>query len=147
MKEDKDYEENQMVNISIIYINDYHDWSKNEIFRENNVRRWQYFKYKWYWHYLLCLAQVKRPKATVNRYLSFYYPDTKSEAKDLKNKISAAKRMITQLNTGIEELKKEYKKELFPEKYTEDPLYQKAVCKLGEYKIKLYNLEEQIKSL
>jgi hypothetical protein len=139
--------ERQRVVIIVEYTNDYYDPSKNEVFRQNDVWRWQWKKYEWYWNYLRALAVVKRPKAKVTLSLSFYYPDKQGEVVEIKNKIAGAKRMISKLGTGIEELKEFYKKELFPNEYLKDPLYQKAICKLGDYKIKLENLEHQLKEL
>lgn len=102
----------------------------------------QFSKWKWYFKYRAALLKVQNPKFYVEEIWGAENAIGPSkeflEKKNLKNKISTSRRMITKLSNSISSYEEAQNKKLFPD--FENKNYQKAILKLDNYKNQLKKL-------
>ncbi|KKP51035.1 MAG: hypothetical protein UR43_C0028G0006 [candidate division TM6 bacterium GW2011_GWF2_33_332] len=99
-------------------------------------------KYNWYFKYRAALLQVQNPKKYVEMTWGNFSKLSPKEKKlhDLKNKIIAKKRKITEFTNKFNYVKQQWN-ELFP--IEDDPQYNNVIAKLERLKCELISFEKE----
>jgi hypothetical protein len=102
-----------------------------------------FMKWKWYFDYRAALYKIQHPKHRVDLMTGSYdyLPPAETAIRNMQNKITAKKRVISKYRNKIQMAKNEWD-ELFP--IEEYPLYKKAMEKIKRTQTELDNLIAQI---
>ncbi len=114
-----------------------HHWTG---YKFENFMRW-----KWYFRYRAALLQVQNPYVLVE--IREYQFDIaladKEKERHLRAKLTAAKRKHTEYLNKVEQARQIWQ-ELFP--IESDPLFEKVMGKISRLKVRISELEEEIKT-
>lgn len=131
--------EDKLYGFTITIYNGYYPYTGiKEVYCWKGYRLKQLTKWKWYFEYRYALLRIKYPKNLINKGSYDYDAPADIKLVNLKNRISAKKRKITEIANKLQ-LARDNWTELFP--IEENEFFIKAVGKLDRLKNELQQLQ------
>lgn len=113
---------------------DYYNW---HILKKWDYPKWIIDKHRWFFRWVMSLAQCRFPKHYISYCYCGYYPETMERLGSKRlSSIAAAKAQVTKVENAIAGFVAEKSKTLWSD-YENDPIYKQLRCKLEDKKFKL----------